>query len=313
MERLPARAATVAALLAVLPGCMLPLPVPSKAGSEPYPHSALEFLQPGVTTRAEVTARLGEPPVSRAGGTVLVYGAARDSGEWRMMMLPYPATLGTNEFFLLFIELGPDGTLARHELVASKSEWTDAPRRDRPPCSSTGICLLRSEWSRAGVPFVWEHSDEIRRGDRALLTATAASETRARTMAAPAQGCQVYFWVHYPDLTWADQLLSRTWGNVYFGMDDESPVLYNSRRNYEDFEVFSLWILPAGQHTLHAAGKDGAEVANSRIDCRDGETLAIEGVVIPTTFGAEARARFVAHDLEDARRSIATRRLLLLD
>jgi hypothetical protein len=209
------------------------------------------------------------------------------------------------------MEFGPDDTLAHHELVASKSEGTDAPSSRSRPCSSTGICVLRSEWSSSGVPYVWEHSDKIMRGDRALLTATTASEAQARTMSAPAQGCQVYFWVRYPDLTWADQLLSRTWGNVYFGMADEPRVLYNSRRLYENSEIFSLWNLPAGRHTLHATSKDGTEVANDPIDCRAGETTAIEGVVIPTTFGVEARAQFVAQDLEDARRLIANRRLLL--
>jgi hypothetical protein len=291
---------------------VLPLPLPSKAGPEPYPSAALEFLQPGVTTRAEVTAKLGEPSISRAGGTVLVYGAARDSGGWRLMLLPYPVTVGTDEFFLLFIEIGPDGTLAHHELVEYTSQDIMLAEPSRPICSSTGICVLRSEWSRAGVPYLWEHSDQIRRGDRALITATAASEARARTMVAPALGCQIYFWVRYPPLTWAHQLTGQTWGKVYFGIDDEPEGLFNAPP-YEDLQVFALWNLPAGEHTLSAMRKDGTEVANHRIDCHDGETTAVEGVVIPTFAGTEARAKFVAQDLKDASRAIAERRLLLLD
>lgn len=199
--------------------------------------------------------------------------------------------------------MGPDGTLAHHEVVASRDAGGAS---SIPPCSSTGICVLRSEWSSAGVAVVWMRDDKIRRGDRALLTATTATEEWARAMVAPAQGCHVYFSTRYRDQTWADPLLIRWWGDVYFGMDDGPGVLYNHK-------IFSLWNLPAGQHTLHAMRKDGTEVENYPIDCRDGETTAIEGVVIPTVAGTEARAQLVAQALEDARESIANRRLLLLN
>lgn len=307
--RLPARAfAALVALLAVLYGCIPMIPVPSKQGPDPYPSEKLEFLTTGITTREEVTARLGAPPISRAGGSILVYGAARDAGGGRLVFLPLyiPISVGESEFFVLFVEFGPDGTVAHHELVPSGSEAADRPGR---LCSVTGICLLRSEWGTAGVPMVWQHPDKIRRGDRALLTAPTAIEAHALRMEAPVSGCQVYFWTRYPKLTWRDKLFSRSWGNVYFGMDDEPRVLH--RDLYETFRVFSMWSLPAGQHTLRATQKDGSEVASYQIDCRDGGITAIEGVVVPTVLRVDPEAKLVPQDLEYARQSIEGRRLLL--
>jgi hypothetical protein len=306
------RLAVVVGLIALLGGCIPMLPVPSKLGPEPYPAATLEFLTPGVTMRAEIVAKFGEPHISRGAGAVLVYGGARDAGKGRIVIFtpPFwiPVSLPEEEFFVLVIEMNADDTLGRYEIVRHE-QGGGGIKHMNMPCTTTGICVMDVDWSTAGVPIVWMRDDKIKHGERALLTAPTAAEEHARSMVAPTTGCSVYFTVRFRERTYyRDYLLGDLWGTggIYFGLDEGAALLY-------DDKLFSLWQLPAGRHVFHARRKDGTEVASQAIDCRDGSIAAIEGVVIPALVGQRVSAVFATLDLDAARSAIATRRLMLLD
>ena len=292
-------AVLAAALL--LGGCVVPVPIPSRHGSDPYPPDVLAFLGSEATDRAAIVERLGEPHISRRGGTLLVYGAARERGMRLLLLAPpfIPATIPEEEYFYLFLELTADGVLLRHELVSARHISAAAEA-----CSSWGVCVLNARWSSAGVPVLWARDDRIKAGERAVVTASAAEEAESRLLRAPVAGCMVYLFGMKRKLGWRDKWLGRTPGSAYFGVDDQPLVLGDPR-------WYQVWALASGARVLRAQRPGGAEIARRPIDCRDGEVLTIAGVILPTAGGFHSRAVFEPLTREATAEAFVGRRLLL--
>lgn len=94
---LSAAASVRARLLACLLPCLLtaacvavPVPVtPEIVEGRPYADAQLEFIQPGATTRSDVSAALGEPTIWLPDQRVMVYGLRRTASPGLLVFLPW--------------------------------------------------------------------------------------------------------------------------------------------------------------------------------------------------------------------------------
>jgi hypothetical protein len=141
------------------------------------------FLVPGSTTRDEVTAELGEPPVVRRSGRFVAYAASRETAARMLALSIIPATFAFEERHFLFLEYDEQGVLSRSELVISPTDTTTVPA-----CDSLGYCVLWINWEAAGLFPFWMSNGDVRHGELALLSDSSANEAAARRMEPPASG-----------------------------------------------------------------------------------------------------------------------------
>lgn len=95
-------------VLVALAGCASSPP----AGQKDW----LAFLDPGVTTRQVVTARLGAPDAAYEGGRIVAYWIAADEGGY------YKPRQGSPPQYSLVLVFRRDDALDRHSLVKVRGD-----------------------------------------------------------------------------------------------------------------------------------------------------------------------------------------------
>jgi len=259
------------------------------------------FLMPGGTTREDVVAELGDPPVVRRGGRFVAYAATRETAARMLALSIIPATFAFEESHFLFLEYDENGVLSRDELVISPTDTTTVPA-----CDSLGYCVLWIDWEVAGLFPLWMSNGDVRHGELALLSDSSANEAAARRMDPPASGCTVYFYASDRKTTRSDDLLARFPGTVYFSLD-EHPRYTDHLPN----QVFAVWHVSPGSHTVRATRRDGGLVDEFPIGCLDGSVHALHAEVLPTFAGWDPAVRFEEVPPDWALGAIGDRRLLL--
>jgi len=82
-------------------GCLpIPVPVPSEKDPVPYTVTDLSFIKPGVTTRDDLVASLGQPMLWRRDGQLAIYGTVQKTGTqaaWFLFPFPVPVGLDARE------------------------------------------------------------------------------------------------------------------------------------------------------------------------------------------------------------------------
>lgn len=278
-----------------LPGCFVPIPsVPEEA---PYGEN-IEFLVVDQTTRDEVVERLGAAPISRQGGHLLIYGAARETAGRILAITIVPMTIPLEEFHFLVLEFDDDGVLRRSELAVEGSTAADV-------CDSQGHCIRGVEWDVEGAVPVWAKSGDIRHGERALVTASLEDEEMARQMQPQAGACAIYFFSKMREPDWVDALMAKSTGYVYYAIGDHP--------RYTDINsaFFSVWRVDTGSHLIRAMERNGDLIRAFPVDCADGDVVPVVAEALPTVFGADPRVRFSIVTVEQARKHMEGRRMLL--
>ncbi|HEY5645430.1 MAG TPA: hypothetical protein VIS76_05800 [Pseudomonadales bacterium] len=286
----------VAAVLSVA-GCMIP--IPSVPEEPPYQTTGSELVV-GTTTRSEVVALLGEPPISRAAGRLTIYGASRETAARILGITIVPMTIPLEEFHFLFLEFDEADVLQSRELVVQP------PNNTNPACDSRGRCLMRVEWEMTGAVPVWVSSGDVKHGDRAVVSASREQEALVRRMEPPESGCTIYLFDQDREPRWYDALAMKSVGSVYLALDDH-PQYFGQRYP----PLFAAWSVPPGQHVVQARRRDGTVIEQFPVECADGALLPVLAEILPTVAGVAPRVDFSLVATAQARQLIAGRRLVL--
>jgi len=287
----------VAAVL-TLSGCFVP--IPSVPGEAPY-GGAVAGLIEGTTTRNEVVALLGEPPIQRAEGRLLIYGASRETGARILGITIVPMTIPLEEFHFLFLEFDDSNVLRSVELVIQPegAAYYSA-------CDSRGRCIEFIEWEITGVVPFWVSSGDVQDGDRAVISASLEQEAVARLMEPPEDGCLIYLFDLDREIQWYEAMAGKIQGSVYFALDDH-PRYIDFRRSV----LFAAWTVSPGQHVVRATRKDGELLAEFPIDCFPGTLLPVVAEVVPTFAGMRPQVDFALVTRGEAEEYMTSRRLVL--
>src|SRR5262245_43316589 len=136
MER-RARSLLILCVALLLGGCVVPTP-----GKKPFPDTALQRIEPGVSDAAAVRAVLGEPDAARLSNRYWVYGGTRTLGTF---VIP-GGILGSDAMPLgasswVMVEFDQRGRVGLVEHMSSKGA-----------CSNHGPCVLHGFVERSCTP-----------------------------------------------------------------------------------------------------------------------------------------------------------------
>lgn len=280
-----------------LAGCIVP--IPSVPGKPPY-KDVTPRLTVGATTCSEVVALLGEPPIRRAGGRLIIYGASRETAARLLGITIVPMTIPLEEFHFLFLEFDDADVLQRSELVIAPDERTQG-------CDSLGRCLMHVEWNLAGVVPVWMWSGNIEHGNLAVVSTSLEQEALVRRMEPPETGCRIYLFGRDRKPQWYEELAGKTPGSVYLALDGH-PRYADPMRNST---LFAAWNATAGRHMVHATTRDGKMLADFPVECTTGALVAVVAETVPTVMGIHPQVEFTMVTKEEAEVLMTGRRLVL--
>jgi len=128
--RITFRASAALLAAALLPGCIV-IPYPTVPEEDEFADDSVAWIVRGETTRDEVVARIGQPPVSRGAGSLAVYGQARTVGG--MFFGSLWGSGGTMPFekkSTLLIEYTDTGVVSRASVI-----------RGEDGCNDAGLCV----------------------------------------------------------------------------------------------------------------------------------------------------------------------------
>ena len=120
----------VTVLSVLLGGCVI-IPFPSIPEAKPFQDEEIGFVEVGKTTRQEVNAKLGQPQVSRADGSLVAYGEARAVAS--LLGAVYMGSgqiMPIETFHYVIVRYDADDVVTAFDIV-----------RDRDGCTSDGICI----------------------------------------------------------------------------------------------------------------------------------------------------------------------------
>lgn len=213
-------------------GCaIIPIPLPMLPGPDPL-KGRLDFVQPGLTTRAEVVANLSAPPIVRRNERFFGYLSYKRNGGvdvFLLLAVGYAVvevgdlTTEWETASFVGIEFDADGRVLRLDRATGKSKAVGsqipASKMHEPwrACLVTGLCL------------------DLRRGG---VVATAAEDEEAKRFQSDPERCPVYF-VRAEDIPKQGTLLSQ--------------VTLDGRRDGETGpRTFLFWKLMPGRHEIRS-------------------------------------------------------------
>jgi len=283
-------------------GCLPMIPIPGAHGDDPYPEVMLDSLQPGVTTRDEVLARLGAAPIARRDGELLIYGAGMETGGRLLVIAPpfIPVTIPSEQFRFLFLEFDATGLLRSRQMVISPDL-----NAGEGTCDSQGHCLHDVAWTTEGAFPVWSKSGGVKEGERAVVTASIQEEDDARRLQTPQAGCTLYFFSRSLEPKWYQGFAAMSTGTVYYALDDQPRF-----KDTHD-ALFAMWHLAEGRHRISATTKKGDLRAEFPVDCAGPGLMLVLGEIAPTVSGLKPKVSFATITSEQAGEEMASRRLLL--
>ena len=260
----------------------------TSAQAEPWPD--LDWLKANAVTRAEVYGRLGEPPVTRRNGRLVVYGEAQLTGLQDQ----------TYWFHFLFMEFDAADRLSRFRLS----------RDHLDSCAWDGICVAmgfeseKIDWR--GLFGV----DQFLLDRNFVLTAPDEEDVAAKAFRPPADRCALYAYSVERGYKAPSKFL------VHIDRDDEGPV------QPIESSTYLFWPAAPGEQTIHANfstpnwyGEPAPDPENRRtftFECTAGTAMFIRIQLKRGFFGRESM-QIENIDPEDGRQAIMARRRVLED
>lgn len=235
------RAALIAMVMLLLGGCV-PVPMAAKSTPERVSKEQFSSIQAGITTREAVEASLGPPDLRREHDRYWVYSWTTWHGEWWLVPLwpnAPPQNTGSGlypTYHTLFVEFDSAAVVRRAEFGEQRGEVNERF------CNGQDVCV--EHW-------YWKAIDEL----RSALTVPPAVDVVAADgapVAAPT-GCRLV-------LTAASDLSDEGMQFLVDGLWPEKLWLPK--------DAYATVDLAAGAHDLSGCGDTRA-----RIECQPGETL----------------------------------------
>jgi hypothetical protein len=270
-----------------LASCVPILHVPEEV---PYKDVATR-LTLGTSTRSEVVALLGEPPIRRGDGRLVIYGTDREFSGL-LFILPPLGPAFVEEFHYLFLEFDDVDVLQWWDLVILPSDFYGHGMPEI--CDSRGRCVVYDESS-------------LDRGNLAVVSASQEEEALMRQMEPPETGCRIYLFGRDQERQMDDWLLSKAPGQVYLALDDHPRYSYP----YRNKMFFAAWNETTGQHTVRATTLDEKLLAEFPVECATGTLIAVVAETVPTFLRINPRVEFTVVDKQEAQALMADRRLVL--
>jgi outer membrane protein assembly factor BamE (lipoprotein component of BamABCDE complex) len=245
----------MAAMLA-LTGC-IPVPVPVRSEKDPVPYTAtdLSFIKPGVTTRDELVAALGQPMVWRRDGQLAIYGTVQRTGTqaaWILFPFPVPVGLDAHEqVYHLVIQFDASGAVARFEGIE-----TDG-------CASDGICIENAAEKLDQAYMQLETGRKVLAADQAIVYDMGPAADAARASVAGPGECLLFIAMRNRGLTAVEP--------AYFRLDGGRASAISPR-------AFAMLSIAAGSHAISAGGPNNPDRDTLTLEC-PGSTQVLAEIV----------------------------------